>query len=66
MKARERIEDYLRNNVRPKAIHEIVLVGISQVSVSSRLREMTRDGVAACRRRDGTAYKEWWLTEAAR
>ena len=61
--ARALILDRLANTQRPLAVHELEVIGHSQISLARRLYEMQRDGLVTSANRPGTAYKEWSMRE---
>lgn len=64
MTQRQAIIKALYGAPRPLAIHEIPVEGVSQTSISARLREIHRDGIVQKMRAPGKKFDLWRLTPA--
>lgn len=53
----------LKEAGKPLAVHEFPIFGHSQTALSARTREMARLGLIAGQRREGKAFKEWFLSQ---
>jgi len=61
MTAKSAILEYLRVTGIPCAIHEILIPGVSQNAIGTRLPEMAKAGLVVGTIRNGKSYKEWSL-----
>lgn len=59
MTVKEALIQELSHSDRPLAIHEIGLMGVSQTSMSARLREMARAGIVVSVPVPGRKYTAW-------
>lgn len=57
--ASELILDFLSMSDRPLAIHEMRIAGVSQTSISARLRELRRQNRVTKYRAAGSRYDHW-------
>ena len=57
--ARQKIIDYLNLAGEPMAIHEIIIPGVSQNAIGTRLPELANEGIVIGTVRAGTRVKEW-------
>lgn len=62
--ARQAILRVLGNARRPMAIHELEIIGHSQISLARRIYELAREGKVASVDREGKNFKEWALADA--
>lgn len=60
--AKEKILRCLESSVRPLAVHELDIQGVSECSASARLREMKRDGIVLSIPVPGKKYTAWLLS----
>lgn len=61
--ATEAIIEALKRSGKPLAIWEMGIIGHSHTALSARTRELARLGLIAGQRREGKAFKEWFLSQ---
>lgn len=62
MTARQKLIAALYRAPRPLALHEIPVEGVSQTSMSARLRELAREGIVQSVPVPGARFTAWALS----